>query len=76
MAGTVRWVCAHRRAGADRLKPDIGGTPDVIRLNLLADTWRVPPDTTRAFLEGLENASLALLPEDLTVKPFVDAAGL
>ena len=55
---------------------DIGGDGQTVRLNLLADTRRVPPASIEAFLRGYEQALVALAERDLCLDHAALASGL
>jgi hypothetical protein len=55
---------------------DIGGDEQTVRLNLLADTRRVPPASIEAFLRGYERVLVALADRDLCLDHAVLASGL
>jgi hypothetical protein len=55
---------------------EIGGDPETVRLGVLADTARIPPDSIRAYLFGFEQALVALAEREMCVAHVIAASGL
>jgi hypothetical protein len=55
---------------------DIGGDEQTVRLNLLADTRRVPSATIEAFLRAYETVLVALVDKDVTIEELIARSGL